>query len=129
MVDKSLKEWMYQVTSSGGTDFVVEQGTDDIWTWRKWNSGIAECWGYTTAMTTNCNTTYGYQYYGAMVTRAFPAGLFAQRPTLSASCDGGDGLWIGTSTIQSNQFTYYPYCGKNGSHTYALSMHAVGRWK
>ena len=27
-------------------DYVVEQGTDGIWTYRKWNSGIAECWGY-----------------------------------------------------------------------------------
>ena len=26
-------------------DFVVEQGTSGIWTYRKWNSGIAECWG------------------------------------------------------------------------------------
>lgn len=26
-------------------DFVIEQGTDGIWTYRKWNSGIAECWG------------------------------------------------------------------------------------
>ena len=26
-------------------DFIVEQGTEGIWTYRKWNSGIAECWG------------------------------------------------------------------------------------
>ena len=26
-------------------DYVVEQGTSGIWTYRKWNSGIAECWG------------------------------------------------------------------------------------
>lgn len=25
-------------------DYVVEQGTKDGWTYRKWNSGIAECW-------------------------------------------------------------------------------------
>lgn len=25
-------------------DYVVEQGTDGIWTYRKWASGIAECW-------------------------------------------------------------------------------------
>lgn len=28
-------------------DFVVEEGTEGIWTYRKWNSGIAECWGNT----------------------------------------------------------------------------------
>lgn len=26
-------------------DYIVEQGTDGIWTYRKWSSGIAECWG------------------------------------------------------------------------------------
>ena len=33
-------------------DYVVEQGTKQstggIWTYRKWDSGIAECWGYWT---------------------------------------------------------------------------------
>ncbi len=26
-------------------DFIVEQGVSGMWTYRKWNSGIAECWG------------------------------------------------------------------------------------
>lgn len=26
-------------------DAVVEQGTSGIWTYRKWKSGVAECWG------------------------------------------------------------------------------------
>lgn len=25
-------------------DYIVEQGTSDIWSYRKWHSGIAECW-------------------------------------------------------------------------------------
>lgn len=28
-----------------GADFIVEEGTTDIWHWRKYNSGVAECWG------------------------------------------------------------------------------------
>ena len=28
-----------------GVDWIVEQGTSDIWTYRKWNSGLAEYWG------------------------------------------------------------------------------------
>jgi hypothetical protein len=26
-------------------DFVVEQGQNGVWTYRKWNNGLAECWG------------------------------------------------------------------------------------
>lgn len=40
----------------GGTgnlaDYIVEQGTSGIWTYRKWNSGIAECWAKITQTVT-----------------------------------------------------------------------------
>ena len=26
-------------------DYIVEEGTSGIWTYKKWNSGIVECWG------------------------------------------------------------------------------------
>ena len=32
-------------------DYIIEQGTNGIWTYRKWNSGIAECWGIATGNT------------------------------------------------------------------------------
>ena len=33
------------VKKSDVVDYIVEQGTSGIWTYRKWNSGIFECWG------------------------------------------------------------------------------------
>lgn len=30
------------------TDYVVEQGANGNWTYRKWASGVAECWGMVT---------------------------------------------------------------------------------
>ena len=41
-------EKIYDAVNSGGSaDYIVEQGTsaNGIWTYRKWASGIAECWG------------------------------------------------------------------------------------
>ena len=29
-------------------DYITDTGTSDIWTWEKWASGKAECWGYDT---------------------------------------------------------------------------------
>ena len=47
--DMTAQEVSDFVDSIGGgdpiADVVIEQGTDDIWTYRKWSSGIAECWG------------------------------------------------------------------------------------
>ena len=40
----------------GGTgnlaDYVVEQGTSGVWTYRKWASGVAECWAKITQTVT-----------------------------------------------------------------------------
>ena len=33
-----------RVDGSPLADFVIQQGTSGIWTYRKWKSGIAECW-------------------------------------------------------------------------------------
>lgn len=38
--------WLKYGSASGGqADWIVEQGTEGIWTYRKWNSGFAEAWG------------------------------------------------------------------------------------
>lgn len=29
----------------GGVDCIIEQGTSGVWRYRKWQSGVAECWG------------------------------------------------------------------------------------
>lgn len=46
-----------QVPSPPLDDWVVEQGTSGIWTYRKWNSGIAECWGKYSGTVTYSSTS------------------------------------------------------------------------
>ena len=68
-----LKRWdtnssvAYTVLDTGNLtntikDYVVETGTSGIWTYRKWNSGIAECWGIY-SMSSACTLTWGSLYY------------------------------------------------------------------
>lgn len=56
-------------------DYIVEQGTSGIWTYRKWNSGIAECWGRT-GIVVPTNGVYSV---------AFPTGLFIRVSHLSVN--------------------------------------------
>lgn len=42
-------------------DFVIEQGTQDIWTYRKWASGVAECFGRS-SIETEFTNTWGQNY-------------------------------------------------------------------
>ena len=43
-------------TTSAAMDWVVDVGIDGIWTYRKWASGIAECWGRGAVTTYSCTT-------------------------------------------------------------------------
>lgn len=44
------------IKNLGIGDYIVEQGTKDIWTYRIWASGIKECWGQTATVSTKWNT-------------------------------------------------------------------------
>ena len=46
------------------SDFVVETGTSGIWTYRKWYSGLAECWGKKTGTIGNLAKAWGNLYVG-----------------------------------------------------------------
>lgn len=58
-------------------DYIVEQGRSGIWTYRKWNSGIAECWG-TTTVTIAKWEAWGtlYEGYPRIESISFPTSLF-----------------------------------------------------
>lgn len=52
-------------------DYVVEQGTSGIWTYRKWASGIAECWGYTAVPSATYSANGGYKQVAEAVPSIF----------------------------------------------------------
>lgn len=93
------------------TDFVVDEGTDGIWTYRKWASGIAECWGYVSASSTAMTTHYGSMYYSSLITQAFPTGLFMNYPkSLSVQAyDNGNGTYTSIQTWTKDNVTFYAY--------------------
>ena len=62
-----------KIQGSPITDFVVEQGTTGIWTYRKWNSGIAECCG-TASVSVLCKNQSGLCWFTDDLTIAFPTG-------------------------------------------------------
>lgn len=77
-------------------DYVIDQGTSGIWTYRKWNSGIKECWGSQTFSNVNINTAFGGTFYsGNFGNINFPSGLFTQTPKVfSDVLEGTYGCWL-----------------------------------
>lgn len=120
--------------SSTLADFVVEYGTSDIWTYRKWNSGMSECWGSISKNVTSWSA-WGGLYEGNQNFQAtYPSGLFLDTPELFAAPYGqlglaGVELYQGASNTQTPQM--YLLRGNNISGTYAckVNCYAIGRWK
>ena len=119
-------------SSGGGTavDLVIEQGTSDGWTYRKWDSGIAECWERRQIGTTTFSSQEGYGYYAGIANRSFPTGLFNANPTITFGVLGGGGLVsVCPSTISNTYYAGYLWCSANGTRNVAILSHAIGTWK
>ena len=80
-VNEQVKEVSENVAAFKGSvaDYIVEQGTSGIWTYRKWASGIAECWGRERVI-----TPYGPDNTMALVVVDLPF-AFVPYPTINCS--------------------------------------------
>ena len=116
--------------SSGVTDFVVEQGTSGIWAYRKWNSGIAECWTLTNAGSIAMTTAEGSAYYAPLSTYNYPSSLFTGYPSVTCSTEMGGAL--GGFTLSANSATRlqgYWWATRSVTKSCYFYAHAIGRWK
>lgn len=115
-------------------DYIVEQGTDGIWTYRKWNSGIAECWGILPTQTLAITQAWGSIYSaGSNTIRGnFPTGLFVSAPVESFAIRGSDSSAVpcfGGNNSATQTSAYQFVRGTASSVSISLSIHAIGRWK
>lgn len=128
------------ITISGGggvtpDDYVVEQGTSGIWTYRKWDSGIAECWTKQSYTTLKASTAWGNLYYGTVAsTLTFPSGLFTAAPEIQLNLTSASGrFWAShandmTASKVGTIYNLAPqqYTGNNAG---TLSIYAIGAWE
>lgn len=110
------------------SDFVIEQGKSGAWTYRKWNSGIAECWGWhdlSNVSLTAWNSSYYYTWTNGV---QFPSGLFNATPSLNITCSVMFGYMslYGLTATGGQVRVYSP---SNGSHDWGYYGYAVGTWK
>lgn len=68
--DGKWGDW-FLITSSVA-DFVLEEGTEDGWSYRKWNSGIAECWYTYDEYVDMSANNYGGYYYCSPISVSLP---------------------------------------------------------
>lgn len=115
-------------------DYITDTGTSGIWTYRKWNSGIAECWGRKGSQNYNMTTISGNGYYSsAGETVALPAGLFTSITSATSDRCGGtteNGL-VSTNirSVSNNQLAYFVWNTVSGTLNVDIAFMVKGRWK
>ncbi len=113
-------------------DRIVEKGTSGVWTFRKWDSGFAECWGYHTVSGINIDLSWGSMFASpAIVFPSFPF-TFVGAPDVHISWESDfsvimDGVGKRESTKAGQTYLYRPVAQTNINGRF--SIYAYGRWK
>ena len=129
--------WVYYRTPAElladlGADYIVEQGTSGIWAYRKWSSGVAECWlesTLTLAGSTPVASMNGSAYY-SYATFDLPF-AFKSQPRGVAEGFLGSGVGFVNIAFASgySKLTVYVTGNQNDSTIKIGSMIVTGRWK
>ncbi len=117
-------------------DFIIAHGSTNGWTWRKWESGIAECWIRQTYNDIYIHTWWEYGYtsdksYG-IIPYPFP---FKETPSeiVNGRILGTFSVNLYTSEANSiNSSGSYYYFRPTADTIYrdgVLDMYVVGKWK
>ena len=116
------------------TDYVIEDGYTDGWYWRKWYSGIAECWGDFSHSFSITDATGDVYFATSQTYETFPAGLFYDIKTCFIAPQPGSanisGIEYAGGISTSRTMSYFPYRIGSGASTSAwISVEARGLWK
>lgn len=116
-------------------DFVVEQGTSGVWTYRKWNSGVAECWCRQAISKSGAWVNWSGGIYldsWAGTSYSFPSGLFNAVPTFTMTMESSSYMWAspyGATTKTTTPAIVFMRPGGASSFSATLNMYAKGTWK
>lgn len=122
----------FKINGNNMADYVVAKGTSGIWRWRKWSSGLAECWG-NTSTPTNTNLPWeGIRYDGTM--RGGHALPFALTSIVHADVTiedpGGGAFWPGVHTVYKDKAPkFFVISVGSYSRTIYLHYYVTGTWK
>lgn len=118
-------------------DYIVEKGTSSGWQYRKWNSGVAECWQDLSVSGKACSTAVGSWYRTAPLSVGAYPFTFTAAPNLQMQFEtfaGTGGLVWSTGTAGSTPKTrpaniYIIRMASAASITGTVHYYAIGKWK
>lgn len=128
----AIQDELIRVGGSGTApvaDYVVEQGTSGSWTYRKWNSGFAECWTHSAITVRGVHWADVLGGYGYSIILNFPQNLFTNVTTVIANGSTGTGTGFAwTSSTNKNNVTVI-VVGNQEDNQLTIQVEAKGYWK
>ena len=115
-------------------DYIVEEGASGIWTYRKWASGIAECWGTSGNVAVTISNAWGSIYYrpDAIPSYSFPF-TFVDIPIINVTPrkSGTVNYWAfsGTEATAAKTAPDTVACPLSTGATIKVDFYVIGRWK
>ena len=120
-------------------DYIVDTGFDGVWFWRKWHSGIAECWASITYKKVTIEKKWGDGYYTRLDGMPDYPVAFIYHPAMNATIQ--DTFGFGLEVFNYNDYTRrnpgtpYVYCptmphynGEEIPLDITVNYHAIGEW-
>lgn len=118
-------------------DYIVSQGTSGDWIYRKWNSGVAECWCLHKDNNVSISTAWANLFESArMGGLTYPSGLFNSAPVCTVQVQNSPqgailSLEITGNNASATATPYWAYTRANAKTgvNVTVGVHAVGKWK
>ena len=112
-------------------DFILEKGTSGIWTYRKWNSGVYECWG-SERTGGSVSTAWGSLYYISFTPSNYPI-TFADYPSFHITPELNTTVPCftasGGGTTKTNMGAIRIVSPSSATVDITLRYYAIGKWK
>lgn len=109
-------------------DYVTEQGTSGVWRYRKWKSGIKECWAAPSTGSSYTMEANGALYTSSYIEQSLPSGLFSEIPTVQVSIRTGGGMWAKVTGSTTNTKIVYQIVRTNATVAdMGLCFYCIGR--
>lgn len=131
-----LKALLSKILDVIKVDYIVEEGTTTsdsygTWTYRKWKSGVAECWRDFSSASFAPVTAVGGFYGRVLSPYYFPTGLFIERPKgfFNLSSWGTGYFWGQMRLTSATTYQLALWKNDNASSAAIGSIYAIGTWK
>lgn len=127
--------YLQQYEAEPEVDYVVSSGIDGIWTYQKWKSGIAKCYG-TLSLTTNIQNAFeGIELFhdNKMKSVKYPL-TFKEIPSETATLQSpGAVAWLASKTKNtksaSGVYIIISPDEQSMNANYSISLHVEGFWR